>query len=71
MSSKEPNEIWQVGAISDSDDEEHSESLAGAAVTSELDELFSAIESANSSLIKLSVVVRNSPFRDDYLKAAS
>jgi hypothetical protein len=57
--------------MSDSEDEDNHEPLIGAAVTSELDELLSAIESANSSLMKLSILIRNSPFRDDYLKAAS
>jgi hypothetical protein len=36
-----------------------------------LKELFSAIQAANDSLMKLSIVIRNSPTRDDYLKAAS
>jgi hypothetical protein len=60
-----------VGAISDSDDEENREPMTGVPMRSELDELLSAIESTNSSLMKLSMVIRNSPLRDDYLKAAS
>ena len=39
--------------------------------TSELQKLFSAINSSNASLMKLSMVIRSSPTRDDYLKAAS
>jgi hypothetical protein len=38
---------------------------------SELDELFTAIAASNKSLMKLSVVIRSSPARDDYNKAAS
>jgi len=60
-----------VGAISDSEDEESHGPMTGAPMTSELDELLSTIESTNSSLMKLSMVIRNSPLRDDYLKAAS
>jgi hypothetical protein len=65
-----PNEKWEVGAISDSDDEIASTGEE-AAQTSELEQLFAAIKTANSSLMKLSMVIRNSPSRDDYLKAAS
>jgi hypothetical protein len=66
----EPNEKWEVGAISDSDDEIASTGEE-AAETSELEQLFTAMKTANSSLMKLSMVIRNSPSRDDYLKAAS
>jgi hypothetical protein len=39
--------------------------------SSELDELLKAITASNSSLMKLSIVIRSSATRDDYLKAAS
>lgn len=39
--------------------------------TSELDEIFTAIVASNKSLMKLSMVIRSSPMRDDYIKAAS
>jgi hypothetical protein len=39
--------------------------------TSNLDELLKAISASNSSLMKLSIVIRSSATRDDYLKAAS
>ena len=69
----EPNERWNVDAISDSDDDNAStESTPGERTkTSELEQLSTAIKTANSSLMKLSMVIRNSPSRDDYLKAAS
>jgi hypothetical protein len=66
----EPNEKWDVGAISDSDDDNAS-TPEEATQTSDLDQLFTTIKTANSSLMKLSMVIRNSPARDDYLKAAS
>jgi hypothetical protein len=39
--------------------------------TSELQEIFTAIIHSNKSLMKLSMVIRSSPARDDYIKAAS
>ena len=39
--------------------------------TSELEELFNAVIASNKSLMKLSMVIRSSPARDDYNKAAS
>jgi hypothetical protein len=39
--------------------------------TSELQEIFTAIIYSNKSLMKLSTVIRSSPARDDYIKAAS
>ena len=60
-----------MGAISDSEDEEIREPVTETPMTSELDELLSTIGSTNSSLMKLSTVIRNLPLRDDYLKAAS
>lgn len=71
VSGSEPNEKWQVGAISDSDEEEGNSTFDASPQTSELDQLFSAIKSSIASLMKLSIVIRTSPTRDDYLKAAS
>ena len=42
-----------------------------ATETSELQEIFTAIIASNKSLMKLSMVIRSSPARDDYIKAAS
>lgn len=42
-----------------------------AAETTELQEIFTAIIASNKSLMKLSMVIRSSPARDDYIKAAS
>ncbi|KAF7874804.1 hypothetical protein EAF04_001978 [Stromatinia cepivora] len=39
--------------------------------TSELQELFKSMKDANTNLLKLSMVIRSSPNRDDYLKAAT
>jgi hypothetical protein len=66
-----PNDKWKVGAMSDSDEDINSQKTEEKSETSELEELFTAVKSANSSLMKLSMVIRNSPTRDDYLKAAS
>lgn len=64
------NETWDLGSLLDSEEEEGpSSDIVGQ--TSELDELFSSIQTANSSLMKLSIVIRTSPNRDDYLRAAS
>jgi hypothetical protein len=38
--------------------------------TSELQEIFTAIVASNKSLMKLSMIIRSSPARDDYIKAA-
>jgi hypothetical protein len=62
--------MWEDGAISDSD-EETSSPTRDAVMTSDLDQLFMAIKNSNSSLMKITMVIRNSPARDDYLKAAS
>lgn len=67
----EPNEKWNTGDISDSDEEDKLQPTEDGMDTSELDELFSVIKTTNGSLMKLSVVIRTSPTRDDYLKAAS
>ncbi|RDW77569.1 hypothetical protein BP6252_05622 [Coleophoma cylindrospora] len=69
---KIPNEKWQIGAISDSEDEEFPvDRLAIGEQTSYLQELFAAMKLSNSSLMKMSMVIRKSPGRDDYLKAAT
>lgn len=60
-----------MGAISDSEDEDNTTPGEDVPETSDLEELFSAMKSANTSLMKMTMVIRNSPARDDYLKAAS
>ncbi|MAD85559.1 MAG: hypothetical protein CL912_21575 [Deltaproteobacteria bacterium] len=76
------NKIWELGAMSDSsfDSDLGSEynadgsddgSVEEKLMTSELDELLSAIKTANSSLMDISIVIRNTPTRDDYIKAAA
>jgi SepF-like predicted cell division protein (DUF552 family) len=70
VSGSEPNETWEVGAISDSEDEAPVKP-SEIERTSDLDELIKAIKAANISLMKMSMVIRNSPSRDDYLKAAT
>ena len=64
------NETWQIGALSDSEDED-SETDEDVIETSDLQELFAAMKAANTNLMKMSLVIRNSPSRDDYLKAAT
>jgi hypothetical protein len=71
VSGAQPNETWQIGSFSDSDEDDPIEKMEDSVETSELKQLFSAIQTANSSLMKLSVVIRNTPARDDYLKASS
>lgn len=68
ISGARPNETWQVVAKEGLD-----ENLVHKhrSETSDLEQLFLAIKNANSSLMKLSMIIRNSPTRDDYLKAAS
>ena len=76
------NKSWELGAMSDSSfdsdfgsesgaDENHASSAEEKLMTSELDELLSAIKTANSSLMDISIVIRNTPTRDDYIKAAA
>lgn len=57
--------------MSDSDEDEGFDEDEAGPETSELEELFTAIKTANRNLMKLSLVIRTSPTRDDYLKAAS
>lgn len=74
ISGEIPNEKWRLGAVSDSEEEEEpvaDESDGNAAETSDLEQLFKAIQDSNTSLMKLSMIIRSSPARDDYLKAAS
>jgi hypothetical protein len=52
-------------------DREQKEDHGPATETSELQELFTAVVASNKSLMKLSMVIRSSPARDDYIKAAS
>jgi len=72
-----PNQMWNDGIDSDSDSEvaieEQTEKATSdsAPETSELEELCLAIGSSNSNLMKLSMLIRDSSNRDDYLKAAS
>ncbi|PMD16026.1 hypothetical protein NA56DRAFT_709109 [Hyaloscypha hepaticicola] len=73
VSGKVPNEKWRLGAVSDSEEEEL---MAGGSdddtvETCDLEQLLEAIQASNTSLMKLSMVIRNSPARDDYLKAVS
>jgi len=67
------NRVWKLGYISDSEEEEEeaTDDANDFLNTSELDQLFSAIKATNTNLMKLSMIIRNSPSRDDYLKAAS
>ncbi|KAL2061158.1 hypothetical protein VTL71DRAFT_7431, partial [Oculimacula yallundae] len=76
------NKTWEAGAMSDSSftsdgesefssDGSDSGSMNEKLETSELDELLSAIKTANSSLMDISIVIRNTPTRDDYVKAAA
>ncbi|RFU31087.1 hypothetical protein B7463_g5231, partial [Scytalidium lignicola] len=71
FSGDERNRIWKVGYISDSEEEEVPDDGDDFPNTSELDQLFSAINATNTNLMKLSIIIRNSPSRVDYLKAAS
>jgi hypothetical protein len=65
------NRTWKLGYISDSEDSEDSEGDEEYPQTSELDQRFSAMNATNTNLMKLSMIIRNSPSRDDYSKAAS
>jgi len=77
------NTTWSLDNTSDSSDESEEETNRGEeknmdetdkveyGATSELEELLKAISASNSSLMKLSIVIRSSATRDDYIKAAS
>ncbi len=75
MSGDVENRSWKLGYISDSENSEDSEGDEECQQTSELDQRFSAMNATNTNLMKLSMklsmIIRNSPSRDDYLKAAS
>jgi hypothetical protein len=66
-----PNETWRVVAKEELDEGDETSVLEHHSETSKLEQLFLAIKNSNSSLMKLSMIIRNSPTRDDYLKAAS
>lgn len=67
----ESNEIWRGNKTSKDDDSSLPPSEPILETTSELEELYLAIKASNRSLMKLSIVTRNSPIKDDYLKAVS
>ncbi|KAM3075257.1 hypothetical protein ACMFMG_007299 [Clarireedia jacksonii] len=69
ITGKEPNEHWPIEEFSDEDEDEALN--VEPEQTSELQELLKAMKDANANLLKLSMVIRNSPSRDDYLKAAT
>jgi hypothetical protein len=71
ISGARPNEMWQVVTKEKLDEYGESSVLENSLETSELEQLFLAIKNSNASLMKLSMIIRNSPTRDDYLKAAS
>jgi hypothetical protein len=82
VSGEKPNEVWQplvvssddLACDSSSDSSSSSSNTAGNLAgeeTSEIQELFSAVVGANTSPFKLSMVIRSSPPRDSYNKAAS
>ncbi|KAF4628213.1 hypothetical protein G7Y89_g9937 [Cudoniella acicularis] len=80
MLGEKPNQIWNPDDVSDSSeysDEEDSQpenkggSVAGSEIVSNLDEQIKAIIASNASLMKLSIVIRSSATRDDYIKAAT
>ncbi|RAL67571.1 hypothetical protein DID88_008326 [Monilinia fructigena] len=68
ITGEELNEWWPIDEFSDSEEKELDVDFEQ---TSELQELFKAMKDANSNLIKLSMVIRSSPNRDDHLKAAT
>lgn len=76
ISGHKPNETWSLADLSDSSDDSEDEKSdredeANQEFTSSLEELLKAITSSVSSLMKLSILVRSSATRDDYVKAAS
>jgi len=80
MTGEKVNETWEVGALSDfefdsdfeSDPEDDEETpLGDTTETSRLAELLAAIKIANANLLDISIVIRNTPTRDDYVKAAA
>ncbi|TVY53442.1 hypothetical protein LCER1_G003858 [Lachnellula cervina] len=69
--------MWEDDLVSDSDSEDELKVQVGGVVsnadqdTSEIQDLCTAIGNSNGSLMKLSILIRESSNRDDYLKAAS
>lgn len=70
VNGKRANDTWKLGELSDSEDDNISTSEP-AQDTSELEELLASVRAANVSFMKISMVIRSSPARDDYLKAAT
>lgn len=73
---RKDNSVWSLAESSSSSDyseEEKSdtEEEGDEETTSSLQELLKAIIASISSLMKLSILIRSSPNRDDYIKAAS
>jgi len=66
-----PNETWQVASNDEIDKSDETSVHKHRSETSDLEQLVQAIKNGNASLMKLSMIIRNSPTRDDYLKAAS
>jgi hypothetical protein len=66
-----PNETWQVVGNNEIDEIDETSVHEHRSETSNLEQLFQAIKNGNVSLMKLSMIIRNSPTRDDYLKAAT
>ena len=76
ISGQKVNEVWSLADSSDSSDSSEEErSVRGdedeGESTSSLQELLKAILASIYSLMKLSILIRSSPNRDDYVKAAS
>ncbi|KAH8595331.1 hypothetical protein B0O99DRAFT_672154 [Bisporella sp. PMI_857] len=65
------NETWKVGILSDSEEDEENSPAKDVVQTSELAELLSAMRTAKSNLMDLSIVIRNTPTRDDDIEAAA
>lgn len=70
VSGEAPNDTWAIGEISDSESDSDDAENDGPR-TSDLEELLSAINKANISLLKISMIIRGSSARDDYNKAAT
>jgi hypothetical protein len=68
---KRPNETWEVEDGGGHYERENHPSCPGPSETSELEQLFLAISNANSSIMRLSIAIRNSPIQDEHSEAAS
>ncbi|CAG8953279.1 hypothetical protein HYFRA_00003486 [Hymenoscyphus fraxineus] len=81
VSGEKGNQIWNLDDASDScvysDDEDENSTSHNSKnpslknVVSNIDEQIKCIVASNSSLMRLSIIIRSSSTRDDYLKAAS